>query len=486
MPERLSPLDASFLYMEERTTAMTLGAVMTFEPDTAGAVDPAGSAPGQFDVDAFIDLIDARLDLLPRYRQKVREVPGRLGLPVWVDDEDFDLSFHVRRSALPAPGTDADLRELVGRLLSRQLDRSRPLWEIYVIEGFEGYRVAVLTKIHHAMVDGIGSMSVGSLLLDTTPHPRVADTDGWSPRPAPSGLELAAQAVLENMRRPRSAVDALTRSARDVGQVASSVRRTLGGVASAVRTANHGRSVWALNAPIGTQRRFGMARTSLFEHRMIRRRHGAGGGTVNDVVLAVVAGALRRWLIARGEPIFPDSVVRAMVPVSVRGRGAAAGRDGADGGNRISAVFVELPVGDPDPVRRLESIARQMEARKRFGRSAGTTAVVGLAALATPAMHQMGARLSSRLSSRLFNVVVTHVPGPPRPLYAMGARMRDMYPVVPLAHGQAVAIGVTSYDGTVCYGLDADRDALPDVDVLAAAINDSLAELKEAPAADPL
>jgi diacylglycerol O-acyltransferase / wax synthase len=465
VPERLSPLDASFLFMEERTTAMTLGGVMTFEPGEGG-----------FDVDAFVDLIDSRLDLVPRYRQKVREVPGRLGLPVWVDDEDFDLSFHVRRSALPAPGTDADLRELVGRLLSRQLDRSRPLWEIYVIEGFEEYRVAILTKIHHAMVDGIGSMADGSLLLDTTPNPRPVDTDGWAPSPAPSSLELAAQAVLENMLRPRSAVDALTRSARDVREVASSVRRTLGGVADAVRTANHGRSVWALNAPIGTQRRFGMARTSLFEHRMIRRRHGAGGGTVNDVVLAVVAGALRRWLIARGEPIFPDSVVRAMVPVSARGRG-----NGGNGGNRISAVFVELPVGDPDPVRRLGSIARQMEARKRFGRSAGTTAVVGLASLATPAMHMMGARLSSRLSSRLFNVVVTHVPGPPRPLYAMGARMRDMYPVVPLAHGQAVAIGVTSYDGTVCYGLDADRDALPDVDVLAEAINDSLAELREAP-----
>ncbi|MCF7548499.1 wax ester/triacylglycerol synthase family O-acyltransferase [Pseudonocardia sp. WMMC193] len=469
-PDRLSPLDASFLFMEERTTAMTLGAVMTFEPED-----------GFFDVDAFVDLIDSRLDLVPRYRQKVREVPGRLGLPVWVDDPDFDLSFHVRRSALPAPGTDADLRELVGRLLSRQLDRSRPLWEIYVIEGFEEYRVAILTKIHHAMVDGIGSMAVGSLLLDTAARPRPAEAGGepgWSPRPSPSGLELATQAVLENMLRPRSAVDALTRSARDVREVASAVRRTLGGVADAVRTANHGRSVWALNAPIGTQRRFGMARTSLFEHRMIRRRHGAGGGTVNDVVLAVVAGALRRWLIARGEPIFPDSVVRAMVPVSVRGRGP-----GSDGGNRISAVFVELPVGDPDPVRRLQSIARQMEARKRFGRSAGTTAVVGLASLATPVMHEMGARLSSRLSSRLFNVVVTHVPGPPRPLYAMGARMRDMYPVVPLAHGQAVAIGVTSYDGTVCYGLDADRDALPDVDVLAEAVNDSLAELKEAPAA---
>ncbi|GAA4552608.1 wax ester/triacylglycerol synthase family O-acyltransferase [Pseudonocardia xishanensis] len=472
MTERLTPLDASFLFMEERTTAMTLGGVMTFEPGRAG-----------FAVDEFVELIGSRLALVPRYRQKIREVPGRLGLPVWTDDPDFDLSFHVRRSALPAPGSDADLRELVGRLLSRQLDRSRPLWEIYVIEGFEGHRVAVLTKIHHAMVDGLGSMDIGSVLLDTTPTPRRVEADDWSPSPEPSGVPLAAQAVLENMLRPRSAFDALARSARDVKEVAGAVKRTLGGLADAVRTANHGRPVWALNAPIGSQRRFGMARTSLFEHRVIRRRHGAGGGSVNDVVLAVVTGALRQWLIARGEPIFPDSVVRAMVPVSVRVRGGT-GSSAKVGGNQISAVFVELPVGDPDPVRRLRTIAAQMEARKRMGRSAGTSAVVGLAGLTTPAMHEMGARLSSRLSSRLFNVVVTHVPGPPRPLYAMGARMRDMYPVVPLAHGQAVAIGVTSYDGTVCYGLNADRDALPDVDVLAEALNTALAELKESPAAE--
>ncbi|WP_433507527.1 WS/DGAT/MGAT family O-acyltransferase [Pseudonocardia halophobica] len=471
MPERLTPLDASFLFMEERTTAMTVGGVMTFE---------TGSDEDEhFDVDAFVRLIGDRLALVPRYRQKVREVPGRLGLPVWVDDPDFDLSYHVRRSALPAPGSDVALRELVGRLLSRQLDRSRPLWEIYLVEGFEGHRLAVVTKTHHAMVDGLASMDIGAVLLDTTPKPREVDPDDWRPAREPTGLELAASAVVENMLRPRSAVDAVARSAADLRQAASSVRRSLGGLADAVRTASRGRPVGALNAPIGEQRRFGMARTSLFEHRVIRRRHGAGGGSVNDVVLAVVTGALRRWLISRGEPIFADSVVRAMVPVSMRGRTGAA-----TSGNQISAVFVELPVGIADPVERLRSIAVQMEARKRFGRSAGTTAVVGLAGLTTPTVHQMGARLSSRLSSRLFNVVVTHVPGPPRPLYAMGARMRDMFPVVPLAHGQAVAIGVTSYDGTVCYGLNADRDALPDVDTLAAAIDDSLAELKEAPAAE--
>ena len=468
MAERLTPLDASFLFMEERATAMTVGGVMTFEPGSDRA--------GPFDVDGFVRLIGDRLALVPRYRQKIREVPGRLGLPVWVDDPDFDLSFHVRRSALPAPGSDVGLRDLVGRLLSRQLDRSRPLWEIYVVEGFEGHRFAVVTKTHHAMVDGLASMDIGAVLLDSTPRPRRVEPDDWRPAREPSGVELVAAAVLENLLRPRATFDVLARAAQDVRQAAAGVQRTVGGVVDALRAASRDRPVGALNAPIGTQRRFGMARTSLFEHRVIRRRYGAGGGTVHDVVLAVVAGALRRWLISRGEPILPDTTIRALVPVSLRGRDSRA-----VSGNQISAVFVDLPVGLDDPVERLQAIAAQMESHKRRRGSAGTTAVVGLAGLASPAVHQMGARLSSRFSSRLFNVVVTHVPGPPRPLYALGARMRDIFPVVPLAHGQAVAIGVTSYDGTVCYGLTADRDALPDVDVLAAAIDDSLAELKDAP-----
>jgi WS/DGAT/MGAT family acyltransferase len=464
--DRLSPLDASFLFLEERTTAMTVGGVMTFDP-------PPG---GDFDTEAFTELIGERLALVPRYRQKIREVPGRLGLPVWVDDQDFDLDFHVRRSALPAPGTDEALRELVGRLLSRQLDRSRPLWEIYLIEGFETARVAVVTKTHHAMVDGLASMDVGAVLLDRTPEPRTVETDDWEPRREPSGLRLAASAVVENMLRPRSAVEAMLRAGSDVRQVASGVVRGVGGVVDAVRGAGRRGPLGPLHGRTGEQRRFGMARTSLAEHRTIRREQCGPGGTVTDVVLAVVAGALRRWLISRGEPLLEGSTVRAMVPVSLRGR------DGpAVSGNRISAVFLELPVGEADPGERLRLISEEMATGKEYGRSAGTSAVVGLAGLATPRMHEMGARLSNRLSSRLFDVLVTHVPGPPRPLYAMGARMRDVYPVVPLAHGQTVAIGVTSYDGTVCYGLNADRDAMPDVGVLAAALDESLAELRESP-----
>ncbi|ODT99722.1 MAG: diacylglycerol O-acyltransferase [Pseudonocardia sp. SCN 72-86] len=470
MPDRLSPLDASFLYMEQPTTGMHVGGVMTFLPPEDGS---------EFDVDAFVRLVGSRLSLVPRYRQRVREVPGRLGLPVWVDDPDFDLSYHIRRSALPAPGTDDALRELVGRLLSRRLDRDRPLWEIYIVEGVSGGRFALVTKTHHAMVDGVASMDIGALLLDRTPEPREVPDDEWVPAREPSGIELAASAVVENLRRPRSAVDAASRAVADLRAAAATVGRTMSGIAEAARGAAQASGpLDALNRPIGEQRRYSMARTSLAEHRAARKAHLAGGaGTVNDVVLGVVCGALRYWLMTRGEALHPDTSVRAMVPVSVRNRRDNGGPGSP--GNQISAYFVDLPVGLDEPAARLLRIAEQMEAQKRGAHDAAPTALVGLAGLMSPQLHSMGAKLTSRLSSRLFNVLVTNVPGPPRPLYAMGARLQDLFPVVPLAQGQAVGIGVTSYNGSVCYGLNADRDTMPDVDVLAEAMNSALAELLE-------
>lgn len=465
MQDRLSPLDASFLYLEQPNTGMHVGAVMTFLPPEQG----------EFDVDEFFRLVAARLALVPRYRQKIREVPGRLGLPVWVDDPDFDPSYHLRRSALPAPGSDEALRELVGRLLSRRLDRSRPLWEIYVVEGLSGGRITIVAKTHHAMVDGVASMDVGTLLLDTSPQPRDVLEQEWRPRREPTGLELAVAAVMENLRRPRGAIDSLARAAADVTEAAAHLGRTVGGV---VAVARGSAPLDPLNRPIGEQRRFGMARTSLADHRAARKAlcgngDGNGPGTVNDVVLAVVAGALRYWLITRGAPLVADTSVRAMVPVSLRARRGAEHA----GGNQISAFFVDLPVGLDDPAQRLRRIVEETAAQKRRGRAAAPTAMVRLAGLLTPPLHSIGVRLTNQLSSRLFNVLVTHVPGPPRPLYAMGARLEDLYPVVPLAMNQAVGIGVTSFDGKVCYGLNADRDAMPDVDVLADAMNRSLAEL---------
>jgi diacylglycerol O-acyltransferase len=488
VPDRLSPLDASFLFAEDRTRAMHVGAVMTFAPPESGEFDP----------EAFAALIGRRLGLVPRYRQKVREVPGHLGLPVWVDDPDFDLDYHVRRSALPRPGTDEQLRALVGRLIARRLDRSRPLWEIYLVEGLSDGRFAVVTKTHHAMVDGLASMDVGALLLDSTPDPRETADEEWRPAPEPSALELAADALVEAWLRPRTVLDVAARAGADVREVVAGVERAMATLVSATG----GRPVHPLNTVTGEQRRFATARTTLADHRTVR---AARGGTVNDVVLAVVAGALRRWMMTRGEPLPDGASVRALVPVSVRGRHdpgpalrkggpaaaakggpAAAGKGGtaavgkggtAAVGNRISAYFVELPVGEADPLRRLEQVSAAMTAHKAGSQAVGATTLIRLAGLAPPTLHSLGIRLASQFSSQVYNVLVTNVPGPPRPLYALGARMLDMYPVVPLAGGQAVSIGITSYDGGMHYGLTADRDALPDVDVLAGALIDALVEL---------
>ncbi len=462
VPDRLSPLDASFLFAEDRTRAMHVGGVMTFAP-------PAGGV----DMDAFAALIGRRLALVPRYRQKVREVPGHLGLPVWVDDPDFDLDYHVRRSALPRPGTDEQLRALVGRLIARRLDRSRPLWEIYLVQGLSGGRFAVVTKIHHAMVDGLASMDVGALLLDTTPEPRETDAGEWRPATEPSALELATDAVLEAWWRPRTVLDVMARAGADAREAVAGLERAVATMTT-LAVASGGRPVHPLNAVTGEQRRFATAATTLADHRAVR---AARGGTVNDVVLAVVTGALRRWMMTRGEPLTDGTSVRALVPVSVRGR-----RGGAAVGNSISAYFVELPVGEGDPLRRLERVSAAMAAHKAAGQAVGATTLIRLAGLAPPTLHSLGVRLTSQFSSQVYNVLVTNVPGPPRPLYAMGARMLDMYPVVPLAGGQAVSIGITSYDGGMHYGLTADRDAVPDVDVLACALPDALAELVAAAA----
>ena len=457
--DRLSALDVSFLYMEEPTTAMHVGGLGIFDP-------PADHA---FDHDALLDLIEKRIALVPRYRQKVRWVPGHLGNPVWVDDPDFDVSYHVRRSALPKPGTQEQLLELVGRLQSRQLDRARPLWEMYLVEGLEGGRIAIVTKTHHAMVDGISAVDIGSVILDLTPTPRETPADVWDPQPEPSAANLLVGAVADWLRRPLDMVESVRGNLADAKVTAEKVGAALGGLAAALRVQARPAPASPLNVTIGEQRRFGIASTDLDDYKRVRKAHG---GTVNDVVLATVAGALRTWLLTRGEPVTPSTTLRAMVPVSVR----PEDRHGA-GGNQVSSYFVDLPVGEPSAVMRLHQISYAMRAHKDSGQSVAAGAIVAMAGFAPPNLHALGARLGSGLSKRLFNVVVSNVPGPQIPLYAAGAKMLGMYPVVPLSKGQGVSIGLTSYDGGVYYGLNADRDGMPDVDVLASCIEDSLAEL---------
>ena len=463
VPDRLSPLDVSFLYFEEPTTPMHVGGVAVFEVPEEG-----------FDLDRLVGLITQRIAFVPRYRQRIKWVPGRLANPVWVDDEDFDISYHVRRSALPRPGSDAQLAELVARVQSRPLDRSRPLWEMYLVEGLAENRFAIISKTHHAMVDGVAAVDIGQVILDSNPVPRDPPMDTWRPAPEPSWAELVAGAVAENVRRPAAAIDSLRGGVSEVLHTAGKFAGAAGGLLAAATSAARPAPESPLNVPIGEQRRYAMTALSLDDHRRIRKAHDC---TVNDVVLATVAGALRAWLLTRGEKVSSSTTVRALVPVSVRPPQDDGG--GALSGNRVSSYLVDLPVGEPSAVMRLHQVSYRMQAHKETGQAVGAEALAGLAGFAPPTMHSLGARVASGLSKRWFNLVVTNVPGPQQPLYAANARMLAAYPVVPLAKAQALSIGLTSYDGRVFYGLNADRDAMPDVGVLAQCLEDALTELLE-------
>jgi diacylglycerol O-acyltransferase len=460
--DRLSSLDVSFLYLEGRTTPMHVGGLLVFRPR------------GAFDYDQLVALIEERIALVPRYRQKIRTVPGHLANPVWVDDPEFDITFHVRRSALPKPGSDEQLREFCARIQSRPLDRHRPLWEIYLVEGLADDRIAIITKTHHAMVDGVSAIDIGQVILDPSPEPRPVPEDLWMPEPEPGSVALLADAVRDLVRRPGALVDTVRLAANDVRATSDRVVGTVAGVLSAARMAIRPAPPMPLNAQIGQQRRYGTARTSLSDYKRVRAQQAvtSSGITINDIVLATVAGALRSWLLFRGEAVTPSTTVRAMVPVSVRS-------DAEEGalGNRISALFVDLPVGEPSPVMRLAQVSYAMRGHKESGQSVGADVLVALSGFAPPTLHALGARAANSLTRRLFNLVVTNVPGPQFPLYAAGARLLEIFPIVPLAEGQAIAIGLTSYDGGVYYGLNADRDAMSDVDVLATLIEESLAEL---------
>ncbi len=465
MAPRLSALDASFLYLEEASTPMHVGAVSIFRRPKAG-----------FDYDRLVELIEQRIALVPRYRQKVRHVPGNLARPVWVDDPDFDIAYHVRRSALPKPGSDDQLTELVARLMSRPLDHARPLWEMYLVEGLARGRTAVLTKTHQAMVDGISAIDIGQVILDVSPEPRVAAEDLWMPRNEPTDVELICGAVAEAIARPGVVVDNMGAAAGDafatVGKLAGAAAQLL----SMARTASRGTAPdTPLNVPISTQRRYAIARTQLEDYRKIRSAHGC---TVNDVVLSVVTGALRNWLLSRGEPVTSSATIRAMVPMSVRGQADVPSSTTTGSlGNRVSSFLVDLPVGEPSPVVRLHQVTHAMRERTAGMQSVGADTLARIGGFAPPTLHALGARAASGFSKRIFNLVVTNVPGPQFPLYAAGARMLELFPVVPLAKGQALALGLTSYDGGVYYGLNGDRDAMPDVDVLAGMVHESLDEL---------
>ena len=461
MSDRLGALDASFLHLETPTTAMHVGSVATFAVPAGGA----GYYP------RLVQQISDRIGAVPRSRQKLRRVRGGFAHPVWVDDPDFDVGNHVRHSALPPPGSDAQLCELAARIQSRHLDRSRPLWELHVVHGLSDNRFALITKIHHATVDGIGGLNIGRLLFDpapTAPPIPARRATGRAAR-APAPWRLVAEAVLDLARRPATALAALPRDRAATRTATADALRRVGGWYDVVRTLLRPAPGSPLNTTSGTPRRYTTAGTRLDDYQRVRQAHGV---TINDVVLATVSGALRGWLHQRGEPVPPTASLRAMVPVNV---GTEQRADPP--GKNVSAYVVELPLGEPDPLRRLGEVCDRLQRHNNAGPSGPTDALITLASLVPPPLHARGARLVGGLSRRLFNVVVSDVPGPQLPLYVAGARMLTLHPVVPLAPGQAVSIGLICYDGGVFYGLNADRDSMPDLDRLAALIEESLQEL---------
>jgi diacylglycerol O-acyltransferase / wax synthase len=471
--DRLSAADAAFFYLDGPTTPQHVGGIAIL------------SAPDGFDYDRLVRLIEERISLAPRYRQKIRAVPGNLANPVWVDDADFDISYHVRRSALPRPGTERELLEFAARIQARLLDRDRPLWEMYLVEGMTDGRVAIVTKTHPCMVEGRRNSATGSgiditeVLLDDSPEPRRTVSTLWMPEHEPSVLGLMTGALCDTLRRPAAVLDPVRLSVREARMTTARVTATAGtlGMAavSALTRSRRTPRQFPLRATLGMQRRIAVARVPLDQLRAVRDRRGS---TVHDVILAVVAGALRDWLLERGEALEPAATVCALVPIGHDGDAAPARGWNQAGG--IAAVLIDLPVGDPDPVRRLTRVQYAMAAHAATGGAVAADTLAGLSGFAPPTLHSLSARAAHGLTRRMYDVSVTNVPGPQRPRYAAGAQLAEIYPVMPLAEGHAVSVGITSYNGAVYFGITADRDAVPDVDRIAASIDVSLRELTAA------
>ena len=460
--DRLSPLDASFLHIEDDVNHMHIGSTGIFE----------GPPPAYEDLTRTVA---GRLHLVPRYRQKVAAVPLSLGRPVWVDDPYFAVEYHVRHTALPAPGGDAELRRLVGRVMSQQLDRSKPLWEMWMVEGLDDGRWAMVSKVHHCLVDGVSGAELMAVVFDLSPDVPEPVDDDWRPAPEPSPLQLARDATVglvtspyEQMRavgsllrRPRRALDAAQEVAKGSVALSSIVKPT---------------APTSLNGPIGPHRTYVWETARLTDVKAIRLAHG---GTVNDVVLALITRGFRDLLTSRGEPVH-DRVIRTLVPVSVRPRDAAGTATG-DGTmeNKVSAMFAELPVGIDDPVERLHAISAQLSDLKESKQALAGEAITSLGGFAPPMLLSLGMRVAARAARRMGNLdtVTTNVPGPQFPLYSCGRRLLRACPYVPLAAPLRVGVSIFSYDGELTFGVTGDYDTASDIDVLAEGIGVGVSEL---------
>lgn len=451
--ESLSHLDVVFLEAETPITPMHTGGVVIFE--------------AQVPFERVYETIESRLHLVPRFTQRIVEVPFGLGLPLWAEDPDFDLSYHLRHAALPAPGTDDQLCDYASRLISRQLDRSKPLWECYVIDGLDGGRSAIVIKTHHAMVDGISSFDLATALFDFDRESKNPEPQKRRVSPLPGrrellikGLSEQAMTLLDFPRAVQAAVSAPQRLAEAAGVVVNAAGSILRPAAPS-----------PLNVRPGLHRRYAFVRSTLQTFKDIKN---VAGATVNDVVLSVCADALGKLFRSRGEPTEARGL-KVMVPVSVR-----SDADRMSLGNDITAVFVELPIGKMPPFDRLKLIHDQMSDVKDEQKALAADYLVNVTRWTPATLHALAARVASR--ARFMNLVITNVPGPQQPLYSCGVKMLEPYAVIPLAATQSLAIGVTSYNGGIFFGLSADRDSNPDLRQLARYLDESISELEKAAA----
>lgn len=458
--QRLSAQDAGFLHMETPETPMHVGSLAIVEGE------PLFDAAGRFRIDEFRTHVEARLHMVPLFRRKLMEVPLGQGRPVWVDDADFDVSYHVRVTALPAPGSEEQLKLLCGRLQGHLLDRTKPLWELWVVEGLEGGRVGLIQKTHHALVDGVSGVDVATVLLDFTPEPADHGSHPWEPATTPSSIQLLRETLVHRATEPTEIVRSVRAALRGPRRV---LQRTaeLAGSFSTVVTTEAVAPKTSLNQKVGLHRRFEPVRTSLAD---VKATKDALGGTVNDVVLAGVTGGLRQLLLSRGESV-EGMTLRAMCPVSVR-----ADSEHLKLGNRVSAMFVSLPVGEEDPLVRLQIVQQATCEMKDRKQAVGAEFLVQMTEYAPQTVLSLASRLAHR--QRFANLVITNVPGPQQPLYVMGAEMLEAFPIVPLARNTGVGIAILSYNGQLNLGLHVDRDTFADVALLAESMEKAFAELR--------
>ncbi|MBP2453647.1 WS/DGAT/MGAT family O-acyltransferase [Mycolicibacterium lutetiense] len=467
MVSRLSASDAAFFHLENTATPMYVGSLSILRKPRAG-----------LSYETLLETVERRLPQIPRYRQKVREVTLGLARPVWVDDREFDITYHIRRSALPSPGSDAQLHDLIARLGSRPLDRTRPLWEMYLVEGLTQNRIAIYTKTHQALVNGMTALEIGHVIVDRAQKPPEFGEDIWIPAREPSDRQLFLGAIGEWITRPTSQLAAVRDTVTEVATSATELAAVGRRVADVARTVARGTAPSSpLNTTVSRNRRFSVDQHRLEDYRLVRARYNCD---INDVVLAVVGGALRNWLLSRGEPVTPTTTVRAMAPMSVY---PDAELDSTGPGQAISEVspfLVDLPVGEGNPVVRLSQIAHATESHSTAASLVDARTIVTLSGFAPPTLHAMGIRVATGFSARLFNLLITNVPGAQKQMYVAGTKLLETYAVPPLLQNQVLAIGVTSYDGMLYFGINADRDAMSDVDVLPSLFRESLEELLEA------